>query len=41
MDGSVRDVLLINYSMTQIALDAARDCRISFTLRVQANYTAP
>jgi len=41
MDGSVRDVLLVSYAITQIALDAARDCRISFTLRVQANYTAP
>ena len=41
MDGTVRDVLLVSFTMTQFALDAARDCRISFTLRVQAHYTAP
>jgi hypothetical protein len=41
MDGSVRDVLLVSYNLTQIVLDGARDCRISFTLRVQAHYTAP
>jgi hypothetical protein len=41
MDGTVRDVLLVSYTMSQFALDAARDCRIAFILRVQAHYTAP
>ena len=41
MTGTVRDVLLVSFTMTQFALDAARDCRIAFTLRVQAHYTAP
>ena len=38
---SVRDVLLTSYKLEQAALDAARDCRIAFTLEVKGEYTAP
>jgi hypothetical protein len=41
MDGSVRSLLLTSYSLTQLPLDAARDCRVSFTIEVKANFTAP
>jgi hypothetical protein len=41
MNGSARDLLLTGYELEQFVLDGARDCRISFTLNVQAEYTAP
>lgn len=41
MDSSVRSLLLTSFTLTQIALDAARDCRVSFVVEVKSNFTAP
>jgi hypothetical protein len=41
MDDSVRSLLLTSFSLNQLPLDAARDCRIAFNIEVKANFTAP
>jgi len=41
MDGSVRSLLLNSFSLMQLPLDGARDCRVSFTIEAKSNFTAP
>jgi len=41
MGGSVRSLLLTSFRLTQLPLDGARDCRVSFTVEVKSNFTAP
>jgi hypothetical protein len=41
MSGSVRDLKLTSYKLEQFPIDGGRDCRIAFTIDVQAHYTAP